>query len=151
MNIRYTKAWAEPNTKHYESLFRKIKDSVDELEGIFVQRNEMINYIEELHAKVNAIFPRDQNKEPSPNEGFGKYDPPKEKITYPHDSGPIKNPISFDRSPKHWYATVRNHTEMFTPLRTLHFHAFTFNEALNEVLKSNHIDDIISLEILNND
>ena len=55
MNIRYTKEWAEPNTKHYESLFRKIKDSVDELEGIFVQRNEMIKYIEELHNLLQGL------------------------------------------------------------------------------------------------
>jgi hypothetical protein len=148
--MRYTKEWAEPNTKHYETLFRKIKDSVNEIEGILVQRNEMINYIEELH---DVEWP----KQPSPNEGFGKYDPPKEKITYPHDSGPIKKPENI----KHWEVMLcRNGRDYnievhnkyigyFSPF-TVKIAAYDFKKALNELLEKYPQHDILQLVLIHN-
>lgn len=146
--MRYTKEWAEPNTKHYESLFRKIKDSVDELEGLFVQRNEMIKYIEELH---NLLQPQEttvshlDSKEPSPNEGFGKY------------SGPIKTPENI----KHWEVMLcRNGRDYnievhnkyigyYSPF-TVKIAAYDFKKALNELLEKYPQHDILQLVLIQN-
>lgn len=163
MNIRYTKEWAEPNTKHYESLFRKIKDSVDELEGIFVQRNEMIKYIEELHNLLQppytTINHRD-TKEPSPNEGFGKYNSPKEENTERCDrwcsvqclmSDCKKYHLSEqDKRPKKGYIScIKRNCALGPNLTIHHFSAFDFKEALEYILKSNPTGEILSLELEN--
>ena len=107
---------------------KQCKQYIEDLTGVGVPYSIQIALID-----VKSEEPKAKE-----TEGFGKYDPP-------------KNPSSFDHSPKIWAVTVRDHTKTLALFVNFSIKEPTFNEALHTVLGIYHIEDIVSLELIQND